>query len=68
MSTTAPAAIILRLAISVESIVCTLSTKVVDPVPVPQSAASILEHPSRPIPLLTIPGVGGGILAKREAE
>lgn len=54
-----PSSRALRLATLVTSIVCTFSVNVVDAVPVPQSPASILQNPSKPIPLLTIPGVGG---------
>lgn len=46
-------------AILVISRVCIFSVSVTDPVPVPQSPASKLANPSMPIPLLTIPGVGG---------
>nr|GLL18919.1 RNA polymerase II transcription factor B subunit 4 [Ipomoea trifida] len=56
---TDPSCRALRLATLVTSIVCTFSVNVVDAVPVPQSPASILQNPSKPIPRLTIPGVGG---------
>lgn len=49
----------LRLPILVTAIVCTFSVKVVEPVPVPQRPANTLERPSRPIPQLTMPSVGG---------
>lgn len=49
----------LRLATFVNSIACTFSVKVVEPVPEPQNPANILQKPSSAIPLLTIPGVGG---------
>jgi len=49
----------LRLPILVTAIVWTFSVKVVDPVPVPQRPAKTLERPSRPIPRLRTPGVGG---------
>lgn len=54
------------LPILVTSMVCMFSVKVVDPVPVPQSPASILEIPSKPMALLTIPGVGGLKLTSKD--
>jgi hypothetical protein len=48
-----------RLPILVTAIVWTFSVKVVDPVPVPQRPAKTLERPSKPIPRLRTPGVGG---------
>lgn len=47
--------------------VCTFSVKVVEPVPVPHNPARMLVQPSRPIPLLTIPGVGGFKFTSRDA-
>lgn len=64
----APTSTTLRLAIFVMSIVCTFSVKVVDPVPDPQSPASILQKPSKPIPLLTMPGVGAFKFILMDAE
>lgn len=55
----APNSTALLLPILVTAIVCTFSVRVVDPTPVPQSPAKILETPSMPIPLLRTPGVGG---------
>lgn len=49
----------LRLPILVTAIVCTFSVKVADPVPVPHRPAKRLQRPSRPIPRLKTPGVGG---------
>lgn len=65
---TAPTSTTLRLATFVISIVCIFSVKVVDPVPVPQSPANVLQKPSSPSPLLTIPRVGGLPLTSRDAE
>lgn len=59
IKTQAPNSTALRLPILVTAMVCTFSVSVVDPVPVPQRPANTLERPSRPIPLLTTPGVGG---------
>ena len=56
---TAPNSTALRLPILVTAIVCTFSVRVVDPTPVPQRPAKMLEIPSMPIPLLSTPGVGG---------
>lgn len=64
----APSSTALRLAIFVMLIVCTFSVKVVEPVPEPQSPASTLQKPSKPIPLLTIPGVGGFELTSSDVE
>jgi hypothetical protein len=55
----APNTTALRLPILVTAMVCTFSVREVDPVPVPQRPAKTLERPSRPIPRLTTPGVGG---------
>lgn len=55
----APSCSALLLAIFVVPTVCTFSVRVVDPRPVPHNPAMILVTPSRPIPLLTIPCVGG---------
>lgn len=55
----APSPTALLLATFVTEMVCTFSVKVVDPVPEPQSAAKTPQKPSKPIPLLTILGVGG---------
>lgn len=55
----APNSTALRLPILVTAMVCTFSVKVVDPVPVPHKPAKTLERPSRPIPRLRTPGVGG---------
>lgn len=55
----APSTTALLLATFVTAMVCIFSVKVVDPVPEPQSPANTLQKPSKPIPLLTIPGVGG---------
>lgn len=59
ISNDAPNSRAFLLATLVTSMVCTFSVIVVDPVPVPQSPANILANPSKPIPLLTTPGVGG---------
>lgn len=59
MKTHAPSSTALRLPILVTAIVCTFSVSVVDPVPVPQRPAKTLQSPSRPIPRLRTPGVGG---------
>lgn len=64
----APSSKALRFATLVMLIVCTFSVKVVDPVPEPQTPASKLQKPSKPIPLLTIPGVGGLKLIRTDAE
>lgn len=64
----APISTALRLATFVMSIVCTFSVKVVDPVPEPQSPARKLQKPSNPMPLLTIPRVGGIELTFMDAE
>lgn len=64
----APSCIARRLAIFVILIVCIFSVKVVDPVPEPQSPANMLQNPSNPIPLLTIPGVGGFELISSDVE
>lgn len=56
----------LRLPIFVPAIVWTFSVRVVDPIPVPQRPANKLEKPSRPIPRLRTPGVGGPDAAKSE--
>ena len=55
----APNSTALRLPILVTAIVCTFSVKVVEPFPVPHRPAKTLQRPSRPIPRLTTPGVGG---------
>lgn len=55
----APNSTALRLPILVTAMVCKFSVRVVDPVPVPQRPAKMLERPSRPIPRLRTPGVGG---------
>lgn len=55
----APTSTALRLPILVTAMVWTFSVRVVDPVPVPQIPASTLEMPSRPIPRLRTPEVGG---------
>lgn len=65
IKTTAPSSKALLLAIFVVSIVWIFSVKVDEPVPEPQSPASILQKPSNAIPLLTIPGVGGFKLIRR---
>jgi len=39
---------------------------VVDPVPVPQRPAKTLERPSKPIPRLRTPGVGGRDATNKE--
>lgn len=59
IKTHAPNSTALRLPILVTAIVCTFSVRVVELVPVPQRPAKTPERPSRPIPLLTMPGVGG---------
>lgn len=59
IKTTAPRETALRLPILVTAMVCTFSVKVVDPVPVPHRPAKRLVRPSRPIPRLKTPGVGG---------
>lgn len=59
ISNDAPNSRAFLLATLVTSMVCIFSVIVVDPVPVPQSPANILANPSKPIPLLTTPGVGG---------
>ena len=64
----APNTTALLLATLVTEIVCRFSVKVVDPVPEPQSPASKLQKPSKPIALLTIPGVGGFRLITTDAE
>lgn len=55
----APATKAFLLPIFVTSRVCIFSVSVVEPMPVPHSPARMLEIPSKPIPLLTTPGVGG---------
>lgn len=55
----APNSTALRLPILVTAIVWTFSVKVVDPVPVPHRPANTLERPSKPIPRLRTPQVGG---------
>lgn len=57
----------LLLAILVVSRVWMFSVNVVDPVPVPHSPAIKVQIPSRPIPLLTTPRVGGLKLTSNEA-
>lgn len=59
IKTHAPNSTALRLPIFVTAIVCTFSVRVEEPVPVPQRPAKTPQSPSRPIPLLTTPGVGG---------
>lgn len=65
---TAPTSTALRLPTFVMSMVCTFSVKVVDPVPEPQTPANILQKPSNAIPRLTIPGVGGFELTRKDVE
>ena len=65
---TAPRTTALRLATFVILIVWTFSVKVVEPVPEPQSPANMLQKPSKAIPLLTIPGVGGFVLTSKDVE
>lgn len=55
----APSSTALRLPILVTAIVWTFSVNVADPVPVPQRTAKKLVRPSKPIPLLRTPRVGG---------
>lgn len=55
----APSSTDLRLPTLVTAMVCTFSVSVVEPVPVPQRPANTLQSPSRPIPRLRTPGVGG---------
>lgn len=55
----APTSMALRLPIFVTAMVCTFSVRVVDPVPVPHKPAKTLEMPSRPIPRVRTPWVGG---------
>lgn len=59
ISTHAPNSTALRLPIFVTAMVCTFSVRVVEPVPIPQRPANTLERPSRPIPRLKTPAVGG---------
>lgn len=59
IKTQAPNSTALRLPIFVTAIVCTFSVREVEPVPVPHKPAKMLHKPSRPIPRLTTPGVGG---------
>lgn len=56
----------LRLPILVTAMVWTFSVKVVDPVPDPQRPAKTLERPSKPIPRLRTPGVGGRDATNKE--
>lgn len=65
---TAPRTRALWLATFVILMVWTFSVNVVEPVPEPQSPASILQKPSNAIPLLTIPGVGGFELTRMDVE
>ena len=65
---TPPNSTALLLAILVIVRVCAFSVKVVEPAPVPHSPASTLQKPSKPIPLLTIPRVGGVALICIDAE
>jgi len=62
----APTTTTFRLATLVMSIVCMFSVKVVEPVPEPQRPANMLQKPSRAIPRLTTPGVGGLELTCRD--
>ena len=66
-SKAAPSCKALLLAILVVSRVWMFAVNVVDPVPVPHSPAIKVEIPSRPIPLLTTPRVGGLKLTSNEA-
>lgn len=66
IKTPAPTSTALRLPILVTAMVCTFSVSVDDPVPVPQRPAKTLERPSRPMPRLRMPGVGGRDATKSE--
>jgi hypothetical protein len=63
----APSCKALLLAILVISRVCMFSVNVVDPAPVPHNPAIKVVTPSRPIPLLTTPRVGGLKLTSSDA-
>lgn len=55
----APTSTPLRLPIFVTAMVCTFSVRVVEPTPVPHKPAKTPEIPSKPIPRLRTPAVGG---------
>lgn len=65
---TAPSSTDLLEATFVILMVCVFSVKVVDPPPVPHIPANILQKPSIPIPLLTIPRVGGFEFTRVDVE
>lgn len=62
----APTSTPFRLPIFVTAMVCTFSVRVVEPTPVPHKPAKTPEIPSKPIPRLRTPGVGGLEATRRD--